>query len=380
MNSGLSDEESLTLRRTIEQNLNEFDALSKESKALFLEAFDIVSDRSSGIGGVDRIKDIFSSNSNQDLNLNVDVHLPYGETLLYKAISHSLAMVRALIVDAAADPNVGNLVDGETALEALLDIEERTAEQQSMMELLQESGACEPSPDGAESVLDEYREKLFWSIGQDPSELEEIEKDFLGKLFVQQSLHPRIEEAAKLTPEEIEFRASFQKGLARVRKSYEKRPENTKALMNEAFQLMDIDEHDEPCYGSREEAVKRIQEILSTKGTSPNLLRLEDGQSLLYSVVANYRMMEEDEGMALELVKYLLEKEVDPNVENVLDRETALDHLDVNVELEDLTTEHAQIIEILKQAGAKILSRNDDGIVIGERGQGVGAHEHARQL
>jgi hypothetical protein len=84
--------------------------------------------------------------------------------------------------------------------------------------------------------------------------------------------------------------------------------------------------------------------------------------------------------MALELVKYLLEKEVDPNVENVLDRETALDHLDVNVELEDLTTEHAQIIEILKQAGAKILSRNDDGIVIGERGQGVGAHEHARQL
>ena len=85
----------------------------------------------------------------------------------------------------------------------------------------------------------------------------------------------------------------------------------------------------------------------------------------------------------MELVKFLLqEKGADPNIENAMDRTTALDWIDDSYgggDLDDMTPSMMEIERLLMEAGAKVLPRDDMGKIIGERGEGEGWLAKARR-
>ena len=92
---------------------------------------------------------------------------------------------------------------------------------------------------------------------------------------------------------------------------------------------------------------------------------------------------DEKEEIQVELVKFLLqEKGADPNIENVMDRTTALDWIDDSYgggDLDDMTPSMMEIERLLMEAGAKVLPRDDMGKIIGERGEGEGWLATARR-
>jgi hypothetical protein len=260
----------------------------------------------------------------------------------------------------SADPDVSSKKDGETRLDARL------------AKLREE-----------ENQREKTRRELYWAIGVDPDELDATPEGFIKTVYMQQ-LKPQLEQAANLTANRRQLIAQREQGLAGVRKCYEPLPEESKALMEEAFHLLSINaDTDYANYDDPAKAVARVKEILSSGavGVSPNLLSVKDGESLLVRVVSNYRLEEEEEGMQyqLELVKFLLEAGADPNLENVMDRQTALDNMDCNIEYSELSDGQNEIIKLLKEAGAKILPRNEMMTIIGERGMGLGFHEQAMQ-
>jgi hypothetical protein len=145
------------------------------------------------------------------------------------------------------------------------------------------------------------------------------------------------------------------------------------------------DDEPKPEFVEPAQAVARVKKILfsGAEGISPNLsLSPTDGESLLFLAVTKWFLDEWKvlgEQPMLDLVKILLQAGADPNLENVVDRDTALDHMDFEIEFSELTAEQSEIIRLLTKAGAKVLPRNYMGRIVGERGEGISLQEKARQ-
>jgi hypothetical protein len=338
---------------------------NSEPSPSLMEAEKIVMDESSGVQGVERVCAIFAAEQNLDSNTKFP---PYGETLLYNALTHSVAMVK-LLLEIGADPSVGNMMDGETPLDALLEMEEddRSADQQKMIALMTAQGA-KKSPSIEEQIIEE-RDKLVRMMGEDPEEIDAL-PDGIFKTVYLRELGRKITLLISMTPREREEACEElrnEKAKNEIKEKYEEMPETSKALMEEAFHLLDLNEDFEKNFESSSQAVKRIKEILSSgaEGVSPNLLSPTRGESLLYIVLG----VEFDKGHTLELIKFLLDAGADPNLENVgCIRETALDFIDWTVPLQEVTEEQNEIVKLLKERGAKLLPKNDDQEIIGERG------------
>jgi hypothetical protein len=70
-------------------------------------------------------------------------------------LNHSVAMAK-LLLEIGADPSVGNMMDGETPLDALLEIEEdeRTSDHHQMIALMTAQGATK-SPSINDQIIEE---------------------------------------------------------------------------------------------------------------------------------------------------------------------------------------------------------------------------------
>jgi hypothetical protein len=67
---------------------------------------------------------------------------------------------------------------------------------------------------------------------------------------------------------------------------------------------------------------------------------------------------------------------VDSNLEGVMDRDTALDHMVVEIEFSELKTEQCEIIRLLTKLGQGPGEKNDAwSIIVGECGEGIGCHK-----
>jgi hypothetical protein len=101
-----------------------------------------------------------------------------------------------------------------------------------------------------------------------------------------------------------------------------------------------------------------------------------NGQTLLFQTIGNYVLGDQYPDSQLELIKFLLEAGADPNEEDCIGC-TAQDHLDYEIEYEDLTVHQKEIIRLLNEAGALVRVCDDIGNPVGERGDGASLHEQA---
>mmetsp|Transcript_26496 Transcript_26496/g.37355 ORF Transcript_26496/g.37355 Transcript_26496/m.37355 type:complete len:170 (-) Transcript_26496:30-539(-) len=155
-----------------------------------------------------------------------------------------------------------------------------------------------------------------------------------------------------------------------IRAQHDALPQASKNLIQEAFHLLSITDDNEPNFTSSTNTVQRIKEIFSnaTEHVNPNIRSYSHGETLLFATVLNDFL---DEGHALELVKFLLDTGADPNIENVVDRDTALDWYEWTYsDPYEMTQEQRQIVTLLKQRGARALPKDNNGNIIGERGAG----------
>ena len=104
------------LFKDVADNTKTYSETTQETKLLYEQVIRIISDRKTGQLGTSQVKEIFDRKILPN-NMRSE---SYGETLLSEAVRHSLAMVKVL-VEAGEDPNTGNMMDGETPLEWLLE-------------------------------------------------------------------------------------------------------------------------------------------------------------------------------------------------------------------------------------------------------------------
>jgi len=333
------------------------------SKPLLKEAWKIVSDGKSGDQGVQRIKDIFSAGFPHIDSSDIDVKFPpYGETLLLNALHHSVSMVRQLL-DMGADPNI------EHPLDELLEIpeDERTPDEVAMIGLLVAKGAKKSM--SLEDQVTEVHSELFLNARVDPSQVNAMPEGICKTVFLRQ-LGQNIDLGSSrqndLTPEQL-MAIEYQKEIEAVRSQHDALPQASKKLIQEAFHLLSITDDNEPNFTSSADTVQRIKQIFSntTQDVNPNFRSYTQGETLLFATVLNDFL---DEGHALELVKFLLDVGADPNLENVVDRDTALDWYEWTYsDPYEMTQEQRKIVALLKKRGARVLPKDNNGNIIGER-------------
>ena len=255
-------------------------------------ALEIVQDESSGSAGVTRVQQIFKD---PDAAAAINTLIPqiYGETLLSNALGHSASMVKALI-DAGADPTVENMMDGETPIDALLDIseDERTEDVKEMIRILKGKGA-KKSPSVEEELEDLAREKqrekqreMMWACGMDPDEVDPKNLTPMQSVFLRMAT----KELADDSPEEIAYRAGYNEKMSNAKRQNDALPKGARKLMDEAFHILDVDDDEYPYYESPEQALARIKAIFgpgSEKGLNVNLLSYKEGEGLLFRAVSN---------------------------------------------------------------------------------------------
>jgi hypothetical protein len=156
-------------------------------------------------------------------------------------------------------------------------------------------------------------------------------------------------------------------------------PEESKQLMDECFDILEITDDEELKLGSAENTVNRVRDILNSgkEGIDVNLRSYETGDSLLLKVVTNYILEEEDDEAYVALVRFVVEKGADVNLEDIV-QETPSDYLDHTFQYEGLTQAQKDIINLLNSKGAKILVRDENGVRTGVRGEGISQHEQER--
>ena len=142
------------LQRKLTERCAAHEALSAEAKAKVSEVWKIMNSEDEWAGGdytepsaaddeakeVERIKVLMNENL-PGVHANM-IALAYGETLLNCGVRHGLAMTRVLL-DAGADPNDTNFMDGATPLDTLIEIAEDKIEEFPYAEqrmLLEERG------------------------------------------------------------------------------------------------------------------------------------------------------------------------------------------------------------------------------------------------
>lgn len=378
--------------QAVSDDVDAWNNLSDSTKILYNEALEIVNSSS---GKTNRLREIFIDKT---LDVNKNLVPCYGETLLYKAVqSENVEMVETLL-ELGADPNKENAMDGETPLESLeiLDCEEyhdRNETQEAILKLLQDASGQfggkggrasqdDRLRDEGEEFWDAYKQQL-WAIGQDPEEVEALQDrvqanpgDIFSVMFLRM-LAAQLEEAQnKYSPDELAREARGNRFKFRAKQEHEKIGKENSALIMEAYDLLDTTESDE-LKVSPDALLRRIQEIYSTPGVDVNVPS-PDGHTLLMKIILNYALSSMHPDTQVELVRFLLFKGADPNLEDSIG-ETAQDWLDSEVEYEDLTLQEKEIVRLLKEAGALIRVRDDNGRVVGKRGEGISRHEQARQ-
>ena len=232
-----------------------YEALSERQRIALELAMEIVKDESSGSAGVTRVQEIFKD-SDAAAAINTLIPQIYGETLLSNALVHSAGMVKALI-DAGADPSVENMMDGETPIDALLDIseDERTEDVKEMIRILKRKGA-KKSPSIEEELEDLAREKqreMMWACGMDPDEVDPENLTPMQSVFLRMAT----KELADDSPEEIAYRAGYNEKMSNAKRKYNALPKGARKLMDEAFHILDVDDDEYPYYESPEQALAR---------------------------------------------------------------------------------------------------------------------------
>jgi ankyrin repeat protein len=372
----------------IEQDLREIqlehDALSEESSKCLNEIFTILGanddeyTRPAGfVSDVERVRELLKA---PGVHPNIRTRA-YGETMLWCAVNDCDYDMVKVFLEAGADPNLANMMDSETALDKLYEPDaDWEDDPESIIKLLEEHGAKRSnSMAGQAEELSEYNKKLLWAIGEDPDEVARImNNDLLGGVFMQQ-LERKMEWAKTLSPEILDHRVDCKKRMKVVHRAYEMIPEESKQLMDECFDILEITDDEELKLGSAENTVNRVRDILNSgkEGIDVNLRSYETGDSLLLKVVTNYILEEEDDEAYVALVRFVVEKGADVNLEDIV-QETPSDYLDHTFQYEGLTQAQKDIINLLNSKGAKILVRDENGVRTGVRGEGISQHEQER--
>ena len=229
-----------------------YEALSDRQRIALELALEIVQDESSGSAGVTRVQQIFKD---PDAAAAINTLIPqiYGETLLSNALGHSASMVKALI-DAGADPTVENMMDGETPIDALLDIseDERTEDVKEMIRILKGKGA-KKSPSVEEELEDLAREKqrekqreMMWACGMDPDEVDPENLTPMQSVFLRMATKELVDDS----PEEIAYRAGYNEKMSNAKRQNDALPKGARKLMDEAFHILDVDDDEQQKLGS----------------------------------------------------------------------------------------------------------------------------------
>lgn len=381
--------------QSIEDDLNAWNNLEKSVKDLYLEATELVQRAQVNEATTARLYQIFNDNANVDVNKNLVSC--YGETLLYQSVQKENKKLVQVLLELGADPDAKNSMDGETPVESLQmldgdEYEDRNETQEEILKMLlkaKEGSAAvghahqarEIVADTGQEVWDAYKTKL-WAMGVDPAEVEEWQErlearpDCIFTKMYLSNLSEKLQQVEDNDPQELDFLARRNKYKHDAKQQHKELREEKSALIKEAFTMLEITEEEGLNVESGDALVTRFKEIYSMPGVSVTVPS-PGGQTLLMQTTANYVLEEKYPDSQLELVRFLLEKGCDPNVEDCIGS-TAQDHLDYEYDYKKLTPQQKEIIDLLKDAGALIQGFDDQGKRIGKRGESVSRHEKAR--
>jgi hypothetical protein len=162
---------------------------------------------------------------------------------------------------------------------------------------------------------------------------------------------------------------------------YQKLSPEPSQLVEQTFSLFELSREYEFQYESTDCLVSRIKEVYSSTRHHPPLdvnARSKEGDTLLRLCVSSFHLEEEDPDAQLDLVRFLLDKGADPNLEDALG-ETALDWLlDQSASYHDyersLTRHQVAMVRLLVDRGGRVYRTDRQGRRFGLRDCNIAVH------